>query len=140
MDTCFTRVIHQCAQPRSKQTGTWIDSDIEQAYNHLHHLGLAHSIETWHEDGLVGGLYGIALGGVFFGESMFSKKDNSSKVAFAALCQQLSKWQFELIDCQVHNTHLASLGATEIPRELFLTLLRKALLKPNQETWQFDRP
>ena len=140
MDTCFADVIKQCAQPRRDQPGTWIDSDINQAYNQLHQIGFAHSIEVWYEGELGGGLYGIALGKAFFGESMFSRMDNTSKVAFAALCEQLARWKFELIDCQVHNPHLKSLGAVEIPRETFLAQLSCAIQKDDREVWQFDRP
>ncbi|MEY8203657.1 MAG: leucyl/phenylalanyl-tRNA--protein transferase, partial [Bermanella sp.] len=138
MDTCFAEVIKQCAQPRRDQDGTWIDDDINQAYNQLHDLGLAHSVEVWLDGALVGGLYGIALGKAFFGESMFSRVDNASKLAFATLCEQLTKWQFELIDCQVHNPHLASLGAVEIPRKTFLAQLKRAIEKDEQERWHLD--
>jgi len=138
LDTCFEEVIQQCAGPRENQSGTWIDGNIQHAYTELHRLGVAHSAECWSGDKLVGGLYGIALGGVFFGESMFSRESNASKVAFAMLCKQLLKWGFTLIDCQVHNPHLESLGAVEIPRELFLTELNEALVKPSRKEWQFD--
>ena len=110
-DICFERVMKECAAPRLKQDGTWINSDIIDGYKNLHNLGFAHSVECWQEDELIGGLYGIAIGKAFFGESMFSKKSNSSKIAFAFLCEKLSDWGFEIIDCQVHNPHLESLGA-----------------------------
>jgi len=138
MDTCFADIIKQCAQPRRDQAGTWIDEDINRAYNQLHEIGFAHSVEVWYEGKLVGGLYGIALGKAFFGESMFSTMDNASKVAFATLCEQLTKWQFELIDCQVHNSHLESLGAVEIPRKTFLSQLSCAIKKDEQEFWHID--
>ena len=138
LDSCFEEVIKQCAGPREDQSGTWIDRDIQHAYTELHELGVAHSVECWNGGKLVGGLYGIALGGVFFGESMFSRESNASKVAFAMLCKQLLKWGFTLIDCQVHNPHLESLGAIEIPREVFLTELNEALVKPSRKEWQFD--
>ena len=137
-DTCFVDVIRKCAQPRSDDSGTWIDSDIQKAYSELHKLGCAHSIECWKDGELVGGLYGIAMGGVFFGESMFSTQSNASKVAFSALCSQLTTWGFGLIDCQVHNAHLESLGAIEVSREVFLAKLNTALLQSNQEDWHFD--
>ncbi len=140
MDTCFSDVITLCAQPRRNEAGTWIDKDINKAYNQLHEIGFAHSVEVWFEGKLVGGLYGIALGKAFFGESMFSTMDNASKVAFASLCEQLTKWQFEIIDCQVHNPHLASLGAVEIPRKTFLNQLSSAIKKDEQGLWQIDRP
>jgi len=138
MDTCFSDVITLCAQPRRNEAGTWIDKDINKAYNQLHEIGFAHSVEVWFEGKLVGGLYGIALGKAFFGESMFSTMDNASKVAFASLCEQLTKWQFEIIDCQVHNPHLASLGAVEIPRKTFLNQLSSAIKKDEQGHWQID--
>jgi len=138
MDTCFSDVITLCAQPRRNEAGTWIDKDINKAYNQLHEIGFAHSVEVWFEGKLVGGLYGIALGKAFFGESMFSTMDNASKVAFASLCEQLTKWQFEIIDCQVHNPHLASLGAVEIPRKTFLNQLSSAIKKDEQGLWQID--
>ncbi len=138
MDTCFAKVIEHCSQPRAQEAGTWIDPAIKQAYTQLHDMGFAHSVEVWFENELVGGLYGIALGGVFFGESMFSTKDNASKVAFALLCKQLSNWDFDVIDCQVHNPHLESLGAVEIPRSQFLEILKTGIRKPHQEAWRFD--
>ncbi len=138
MDTCFASVINCCSQPRAQESGTWIDPAIKQAYTQLHEMGFAHSVEVWSEGRLVGGLYGIALGRVFFGESMFSTKDNASKVAFALLCKQLCSWDFEIIDCQVHNPHLESLGAVEIPRAKFLKALEKGIAKSPQEVWHFD--
>ena len=138
MNTCFSKVINCCSQPRAQESGTWIDPAIKQAYTQLHEMGFAHSVEVWLEGRLVGGLYGVALGGVFFGESMFSIKDNASKVAFALLCKQLCSWNFEIIDCQVHNPHLESLGAVEIPRAHFLESLEKGISKPAQEAWRFD--
>ncbi len=140
IDTCFDRVIEHCAQPRRDDEGTWINPDINAAYNQLHQMGIAHSIETWHEGKLVGGLYGLAIGKAFFGESMFSRKDNASKVAFAHLCEQLTLWDFDLIDCQVHNTYLESLGAIEIPRVEFLAQLKQAILKDHHREWRFDGP
>ena len=137
-NSCFSEVIKKCALPRKEDAGTWIDESMQNAYSELRSLGYAHSVECWMNGELVGGLYGIALGGAFFGESMFSTKSNGSKIAFTALCQQLAKWGFCLIDCQVHNPHLESLGAIEIPRNEFLTKLNTALLQPNQEHWQFD--
>lgn len=135
-DKCFAEVMRACAAPRDKQDGTWINSDIITAYTKLHELGFAHSIECWYDNELVGGLYGIAIGQVFFGESMFSRKDNASKVAFAWLCKNLAQQGFELIDCQVHNPHLASLGAQEIPRSQFLDILAKATRKQPGKEWQ----
>jgi len=126
-DHAFSLVIQSCADMiRSDQDGTWITREMQQAYIRLHHLGVAHSVECWYQQELVGGLYGLALGKVFFGESMFSLRSNASKVAFAVLVQHLHKWGFELVDCQVHTQHLSSLGAQEIPRKQFIQLLQSA--------------
>lgn len=121
----FLGVIKACAAPRNKQDGTWITSTIINAYQSLHQNNQAHSIEVWEDDKLIGGLYGLAIGQVFCGESMFHNKTNASKVAFFALKQHLIKWGFKLIDAQIINPHLTSLGATEISREKFLHLLNK---------------
>jgi leucyl/phenylalanyl-tRNA--protein transferase len=106
--------------------GTWITDDMVEAYVRLHEMGYAHSIETWHENRLVGGLYGVALGGVFFGESMFAREADASKVALVALVSKLREWGFVLIDCQVPSAHLTSLGAEAIPRSEFLNVLERA--------------
>ena len=119
-DTCFSAVMQQCAESRRRGDGTWITEEMQSAYNALHDAGHAHSVEIWAGNDLVGGLYGIALGKVFFGESMFSKEDNTSKLALVYLTQQLELWGFELIDCQVTSEHLLKLGAVEIPRAEFL--------------------
>ncbi|MDD2723889.1 MAG: leucyl/phenylalanyl-tRNA--protein transferase [Methylovulum sp.] len=123
LDQAFDEVINGCAQPRPGQSGTWITKDIKQAYAELFRLGIAHSAETWLDGKLVGGLYGIALGQVFFGESMFHTQTDASKIAFAALVGQLKSWDYRLIDCQVHSQHLVSLGAEEIPRDDFVQWL-----------------
>lgn len=121
----FEQVISQCQNsPRKDQLGTWITDDMKQAYLKLHKLGFAKSVEVWQDEKLVGGLYGIDLGHVFCGESMFSKESNTSKLAFIHLVQQLEKGQYKLIDCQVYNEHLESLGAREIPRGEFMEILR----------------
>lgn len=126
IDKAFEQVIHFCATtPRVDQDGTWITNDIELAYINLHKAGIAHSVECWLQGELVGGLYGLALGKVFFGESMFSHQANASKVAFVHLLDELKKADYALIDCQVTTDHLLSLGAEEIPRELFLELIEK---------------
>ena len=122
-DQCFSAVMHACAAPRSYADGTWISEEIIASYSELHKRGFAHSVEVWLGDKLIGGLYGMALGKVFFGESMFSLADNASKVGFAHLVRQLKSWEFQLIDCQVANAHLFSLGAVEITREAFQQLL-----------------
>ncbi len=123
LDSAFTDVIEACSDPRKDHTGTWITEEMKQAYILLHRIGFAHSVECWEDDTLVGGLYGVSMGKVFFGESMFSRRTDASKIGFAHLVEQLKAWGFGLIDCQVHSGHLASLGAEDIPRESFLELL-----------------
>ncbi len=123
-DTAFEKVIDSCKEINTQKHGsTWISKDITKAYNTLHRLGKAHSAEAWLGDELVGGLYGIRIGKVFFGESMFSKVTNASKFAFIKMVQQLSLDDVELIDCQQHTSHLQSLGATMISRYAFIELL-----------------
>lgn len=136
-DNCFRAVMRACAAPRTYADGTWISEEIIAGYSALHERGLAHSVEVWRDKELVGGLYGIALGRVFFGESMFSRADNASKVGFAHLVRQLRAWDFQLIDCQVANDHLFSLGAVEIPREEFQRMLINFTNKPdvNSVSW-----
>ncbi len=136
-DTCFCDVMRACAAPRDYADSTWISEEIIEGYSALHQRGLAHSVEVWRNDTLVGGLYGIALGKVFFGESMFSRADNASKVGFAHLVAQLKRWNFQLIDCQVANPHLFSLGAVEIPREEFQQILLDFAHMPSHSgPWQ----
>ncbi len=130
-DNCFRAVMTACAAPRAYAEGTWISEDIIAGYCALHERGFAHSVEVWCDDELVGGLYGMALGQIFFGESMFSRADNASKVGFAHLVRQLREWNFQLIDCQVANDHLFSLGAVEIPREEFQGMLVNFVHKPD---------
>lgn len=128
MNTAFEQVIRNCAEvPREGQGGTWITEDMIDAYIRLYKSGYAHSVESWHEGELMGGLYGIILGKAFFGESMFSKGSNASKVAFAWLVERLKEQGFKLIDCQVTTGHLISLGAREVQRKKFLKLLKEAL-------------
>jgi leucyl/phenylalanyl-tRNA--protein transferase len=122
-DRDFAGVIDACATTRRRREGTWISPQLREAYCTLYGLGIAHSIETWQNGKLVGGLYGVSIGGMFFGESMFSQATDASKVAFAALVSQLTRWHFGPIDCQVKSAHLTSLGASEIPREQFRDLL-----------------
>jgi len=122
----FKEVISNCKSVyRVGQGGTWITNEMQQAYISLHKKGIAKSVEVWLEDELVGGLYGIDLGHVFCGESMFSEVSNASKLAFIYLVEKLEKENYKLIDCQVYNNHLASLGADEISREAFLKILKK---------------
>ena len=134
-DNDFAGVIKACAAPRSCEDGTWITSDMQKAYIELHGRGHAHSVEVWEKDQLVGGLYGLAMGQLFFGESMFSRADNASKVGFATLVQQLKAWGFVLIDCQMPTQHLESLGARSIPREEFARYLRNHLDLPTTAQW-----
>ncbi len=139
LNQAFNAVTAGCAEPRDDGRGTWLSGEMRQAYGQLHSLGYAHSIEAWQDDQLVGGLYGIALGRVFFGESMFARVTDASKVAFAHLVRQLARWNFELIDCQVHTSHLASLGATTMSRHAFTEQLNRLATAPNHSgPWQFD--
>ena len=136
-DSNFAGVMTGCAAtPRRGQDGTWISPEMKQAYLRLHELGWAHSVETWAAGELVGGLYGLAIGRMFYGESMFACRTDASKVAFAHLIQYLVAHQFEMIDCQMYTDHLASLGGREIPRTTFLagvTALTAAVVPPS--TW-----
>lgn len=125
-NACFGDVIEACAQDRLGQLGTWITDDMKDAYTHLHLDGWAHSIEIWRQDELVGGLYGLAIGRAFFGESMFSGTSNASKAAMLALCRHMLLHDFLLLDCQVESPHLVSLGAKLIPRSRFAAELRRA--------------
>ncbi|MGR8929356.1 MAG: leucyl/phenylalanyl-tRNA--protein transferase [Gammaproteobacteria bacterium] len=123
-DTAFNDVIEACAEPRRQNGGTWITNEMKSAYQHLHSIGVAHSFEAWQDDCLVGGLYGLAIGQIFFGESMFHRVTDASKVTFVHLVRRLSEWGYKVIDCQVSSDHLISLGAEEIPREEFAALLK----------------
>ena len=136
-DKAFSRVVECCAESRPGSTGTWITKEMKQAYNSLYSLGLAHSAEAWANGELVGGLYGIAIGQVFFGESMFHKKTDASKVVFVTLAEQLKTWNYQLIDCQVQTQHLLSLGAEEISRHDFADQLHQyCSLEPAATAWQ----
>jgi leucyl/phenylalanyl-tRNA--protein transferase len=138
-DTVFPRVIAACAEPRPDQDGTWITRDVFDAYCALARLGVAHSIETWEGDALVGGLYGVAIGRMFFGESMFARRSDASKVALVHLVRQLRRWGFPLIDCQMSTSHLESLGARTIDRAEFLTVVRRSVaMSAVPAPWRFD--
>jgi len=138
-DTAFEEVINECSHTRKDGFGTWITTDMMHAYSELHNLGYAHSVECWHEQKLVGGLYGLSLGHAFFGESMFTRKTDASKVALASLVEQLKKWQFDFIDSQVSSEHMASLGATDISRSQFIKELQQTLkLSTRKGKWQID--
>lgn len=126
-DTAFDEVMSGCAQPRPDQPGTWITAEMRDAYNRLHRLGHAHSVETWIDARLAGGLYGVAIGAVFFGESMFTNTRDASKIALAALVCHCTEQGLRLIDCQMHTRHLASLGARDIPRRQFLRRLAELI-------------
>ena len=140
VDTEFRAVIRACAEPRPGQHGTWITARMLRAYCTLHERGLAHSVETWRDGRLIGGLYGVAIGRAFFGESMFSRAADASKLALVHLVRQLSRWQFGLIDCQMRTAHLASLGAREVPRALFSRQLQQLVnYPPEPAVWAFDR-
>jgi leucyl/phenylalanyl-tRNA--protein transferase len=130
-DSAFSDVIRNCAGVRRNEKGTWITDDMVEAYCGLHEAGIAHSVESWSNGELAGGLYGVALGRVFFGESMFTLKKDASKVAFERLVRSLIDRDFLLIDCQMTTQHLLSLGAREIPRSAFIRILRQALKKPS---------
>jgi leucyl/phenylalanyl-tRNA--protein transferase len=139
MDQAFRAVIAACAAPRPGSSGTWITQAMTDAYSALHETGCAHSVECWLENRLVGGLYGVSTGRVFFGESMFSRVPDASKVAFAWLVRQLKAWDIGLVDCQVYSAHLASLGAEQIPRADFIKYLD--VLCENEHTiqqWDFQ--
>ncbi len=141
-DAAFERVVAACAAPRRYTRSTWITSDMARAYTELHRLGWAHSFEAWHDAELVGGLYGVAIGRVFFGESMFARATDASKSAFAHAVRYLQTRAFELIDCQVGSAHLGSLGAENMPRAQFLDRLA-TLCEPagTPKSWaaEFDR-
>jgi len=125
LDTAFAEVMRACAAPRQGADGTWITPQMQQAYLRLHELGWAHSVETWVEGELVGGLYGVAIGRAFYGESMFARTSDASKVALAHLARHLESRGFGMIDCQMSTAHLESLGAREIPRREFVAALRE---------------
>lgn len=139
IDSAFREVIDGCAEPRQGDNGTWITEEMKAAYQALQRRGLAHSAEAWHNNQLVGGLYGVAIGRVFFGESMFSRRSNASKVAFVALVEALRNWQYALIDCQVNTPHLVSFGADEISRQTFVQQLNTFCDEPADAlAWQYS--
>ena len=147
IDTAFEQVMRACAAPRTAcpepgrrehHGGTWIGEDMIAAYCALHRLGYAHSVEVWMEDRLVGGLYGVSIGRMFYGESMFSRVSNASKIALAHLARQLGRWQFGMIDCQMNTPHLASLGAREILRSEFIARLQELIHYAPIADWQLD--
>lgn len=134
-DEAFPEVIRKCAEPRNDYGETWITADIIKNYEMLHEQGYAHSAECWHEDRLVGGLYGISIGKIFFGESMFSRMSDASKVALVYLTRQLKQFNFRLIDCQVYSKHLQSLGAIPLPRNIFANILKECCTPDIRYQW-----
>ncbi|MGM0417283.1 MAG: leucyl/phenylalanyl-tRNA--protein transferase [Thermodesulfobacteriota bacterium] len=142
MDTCFEAVITECAYSRIRNgEETWITDELIDAYTRLHNLGYAHSVEVWSGNELAGGLYGVSLGRIFFGESMFTKKDDASKTGFVYLVRQLEKWSFPLIDCQVSTDNLSRFNAEEISRKEFLKLIDRYLGNYSDAVgkWDFDK-
>lgn len=135
-DQAFTDVIEGCAAPRDYSDGTWITTPMQDAYVELHRMGAAHSVEVWQNDQLVGGLYGLAMGRLFFGESMFSRTTDASKAGFVTLVERLKEWGFKLIDCQMPTQHLAGFGARPIPRHVFAETLAKYLDEPSTARWE----
>ena len=136
-DSSFEEVMRECKDiNRNDQLGTWISEDIIEAYSSLHGMGLAHCIEAYYEDELVGGAYGVVVGSVFCGESMFAKKSDASKSAYATLIKHLKKWGYDFIDCQVPTEHLKSLGAKEVTREYFLSRLAKSNMNILDHRWE----
>ncbi|GGO76908.1 leucyl/phenylalanyl-tRNA--protein transferase [Marinobacterium nitratireducens] len=138
IDQDFNAVMDACAAPRDNSAGTWISHEMQLAYAQLHRLGHAHSVEVWRDSRLIGGLYGVAIGQMFYGESMFSRETDGSKIAFAWLVEQLKNWGYPLVDCQVHNPHLVTLGAETIPRSQFLHELDKLVGVACSPSWNFD--
>jgi len=138
-DSAFDAVMRACAEPRRGREGTWITAEMIAAYGKLHRRGVAHSVETWIEGELVGGLYGVALGRMFYGESMFARANDASKIALAHLVKQLERWNFGMIDCQMKTAHLASFGAREIRRAEFMRKLQELVNYPSRSgEWRFD--
>ena len=129
VDGCFEQVMRCCAEPRRDHAGTWIAEDFVAAYTQIHQKGIGHTIEIWHQDTLVGGLYGLSMGSVFYGESMFCRVSDSSKIALAFLCFLHASLPEAMIDCQVENSHLVSLGAENISRQLFRQSISSLVVK-----------
>ena len=139
MDTAFAEVMAGCAEPRAEQDGTWITPEMTRAYGRLAALGFAHSVEVWSDGRLAGGLYGVAIGRMFFGESMFSRVSDASKVALIHLVRQLERWGLPIIDCQMSTPHLASLGARDVARADFLRDVARLVRQPAVPApWRFD--
>ena len=141
VDTAFGEVVRACAAPRDGALGTWISPAMIAAYTRLFDAGYGHSVEVWRDDKLVGGLYGVAIGRMFYGESMFSREPDASKVALVRLAQQLQRWEFGLIDCQMETPHLARMGARPMPRPVFTARVAELVNLPSRPgPWSFDAP
>ncbi len=139
VDSAFLDTMRACAAPRDGATGTWISPAMIAAYTRLFEAGYAHSVESWRDGRLVGGLYGVAIGRMFYGESMFSRESDASKVALVRLCRQLERWDFGLVDCQMETSHLASLGARTLPRAAFAKRVTELVNLPHRPgPWSFD--
>jgi leucyl/phenylalanyl-tRNA--protein transferase len=138
-DRAFSDVVRACAAPRKHESGTWLVPAMIRAYERMFDAALAHSVEIWMDGELVGGLYGVVLGRMFFGESMFTRRTDASKMAIAVLAMQLCRWQFPWIDCQMRTDHLASLGAMEVPRRVFVETVRDLVKLPSVPLpWRVD--
>lgn len=137
-DCAFEKVMRACAAPRSGENGTWIAEEIIAAYCALHNFGYAHSVEVWIGNELAGGLYGVAIGKMFYGESMFSRRTDGSKIAFAHMAKQFERWGIGMLDCQMYTPHLASLGAREIPRAEFIARLQDLINCESVKHFRFD--
>lgn len=141
VDTAFVDVMRACGAPREEAGGTWISEAMVAAYSRLFDAGYAHSVEIWHDGQLVGGLYGVAIGRMFYGESMFSREPDASKMALVRLARQLQRWEFGMIDCQMETAHLSSMGARPIPRAAFVARLAELVNLPHRPgPWTFDAP
>lgn len=141
VDTAFAEVVRACAAPRDGALGTWISPAMVAAYTRLFEAGYGHSVEVWRDNKLVGGLYGVAIGRMFYGESMFSREPDASKVALVRLAQQLERWEFGLIDCQMETPHLARMGARTMPRAVFTARVAELVNLPSRPgPWSFDAP
>jgi leucyl/phenylalanyl-tRNA--protein transferase len=137
IDRAFARVLDGCAEPRADEAGTWLSAGMRRAYTALHTAGFAHSIEVWMDGELAGGLYGVAIGRMFFGESMFARRTDASKIAIVRLATQLDRWEFPLIDCQLETAHLLSLGAEHLPRRRFVAAVEQLVTQPSPK-WVID--
>jgi len=137
LDRAFVRVLDGCAAPRAGDSGTWLSPAMRRAYSALHNAGLAHSVEVWMDGELAGGIYGVAIGRMFFGESMFARRTDASKIGIVVLAEQLGRWDFPLIDCQLETAHLMSLGAEHMPRRRFIAEITRLVKEPPPE-WVLD--